>query len=192
LRIDVDNPEGENFYGIPQDNPFFGNMSGFKEEIYAYGLRNPWRISFDSVTGQLWCGDVGQSSREEINIIQNGLNYGWPIMEGNLCFDPPEGCDPTGLELPLLGYGRAQGGTVIGGIVYYGDELPSLFGLYIYADFFVGRVWALEFDGVNFVDNTRLVQFNPFSIVAFGTDEQGEIYLASFDGKIYGLERIEN
>lgn len=192
LRIDVDNPEGENFYGIPQDNPFFGNMSGFKEEIYAYGLRNPWRISFDSVTGELWCGDVGQSSREEINIIQNGLNYGWPIMEGDLCFDPPEGCDPTGLEPPLLGYGRAQGGTVIGGIVYYGNELPSLFGLYIYADFFVGRVWALEFDGVNFVDNTRLIQFNPFSIVAFGTDEQGEIYLASFDGKIYRLERIEN
>jgi len=192
LRIDVDNPEGEKNYGIPPDNPFFGNTSGFREEIYAYGLRNPWRISFDSVTGELWCGDVGQSSSEEINIIQSGSNYGWPIMEGELCFDPPEGCDPTGLEPPLLGYGRAQGGTVIGGIVYYGDELPSLFGLYIYADFFVGRVWALEFDGANFVNNTRLVQFIPFSIVALGTDEQGEIYIASFDDNIYRLERIVN
>jgi len=192
LRIDVDNPEGENLYSIPQDNPFFGNVSGFREEIYAYGVRNPWRISFDTVTGELWCGDVGQSSREEINIIQSGLNYGWPIMEGNLCFDPPEGCDPTGLEPPLLAYARGQGGTVIGGIVYYGDELPSLFGLYIYADFLVGRAWALEFDGANFVDNTRLVQFTPFSIVALGTDEQGEIYIASFDGNIYRLERIEN
>ena len=192
LRIDVNNPEGENLYGIPQDNPLFNNTSGFREEIYAYGFRNPWRISFDSVTGDLWCGDVGQSTREEINIIKSGLNYGWPIMEGDQCFDPPEGCDTTGLEPPLLAYARGQGGTVIGGIVYYGEKLPSLFGLYIYADFFVGRVWALEFDGANFVDNTRLVQFIPFSIVALGTDEQGEIYIASFDGKIYQLERIQN
>lgn len=81
---------------------------------------------------------------------------------------------------------------MIGGIVYYGDKLPSLFGLYIYADFFVGRVWALEFDGVNFADNTRLVQFNPFSIVALGTDKQGKIHLASLDGSIYCFERIEN
>ncbi|MCZ6864729.1 MAG: PQQ-dependent sugar dehydrogenase, partial [Candidatus Dadabacteria bacterium] len=109
LCVDVDNPDGGMNYGIPSDNPFFGNASGFREEIYAYGLRNPWRISFDSVTGALWTGDVGDQSLEEIDIVEKGKNDGWPIMEGTNCYDPPSGCDMSGLELPIWEYGRNEG-----------------------------------------------------------------------------------
>lgn len=192
IRIDVDNPQGQLNYGIPPNNPFANNPSGLREEIYAYGLRNPWRIAFDVVSGRLWSGDVGQNSREEINIINNGGNHGWPIVEGTQCFTPPAGCNPSDFELPVLEYGRNQGGSVIGGVLYYGDEFPELFGMYIYADFISGRVWALDYDGANVVDNVELLQFNPFSIVAFGLDEQGELYIASFDGNIYQLQRIDN
>ena len=192
IRIDVDNPQGQLNYGIPTNNPFANNTSGFREEIYAYGLRNPWRLAFDPVSGRLWTGDVGELSREEVNVIQNGGNYGWSVVEGSLCFDPPTGCNPAAFELPVLEYGRSLGSSVIGGIVYYGNEFPELFGLYIYADFVSGRVWALNYDGINVVNNIQILQFNPFSIVAFGLDEQGEPHIASFDGNIYRLERTEN
>jgi len=195
LRIDVDNPEGGNNYGIPSDNPFFGNTSGFREEIYACGLRNPWRISFDPVTGDLWTGDVGDSTLEEIDIIQKGRNYGWPIMEGTNCHNPPSGCDMSGLELPIWEYGRNKGRTIIGGFVYRGAEFPELFSKYIYADFVSGRVWALSFDGLTVTDNTQLLRFADMDssiITSFGIDEQNELYITGFDGNIYRLVRTEN
>lgn len=192
IRIDVDNPQGQLNYGIPPDNPFANNNSGFREELFAAGLRNPWRLAFDAMTGTLWTGDVGEFSREEINIIESGNNYGWPIIEGSLCFDPSAGCNFGGLVLPVHEYNRSQGGAVIGGIIYHGSEFTELSGLYIYGDFLSGRVWALEHDGTSTIDNTQLLQFDPFSIVAFGLDEHGEPYVASFDGNIYRLESIEN
>ncbi len=189
LRINVDNPQGQLNYGIPPTNPFANNNSGFRKEIYAYGLRNPWRIAFDPVSGTLWTGDVGEHSREEVNLVINGGNYGWNILEGVECFDPLVKCIPDDFESPVLDYGRDQGGSVIGGVFYYGNQFPELQGLYIYADFVSGRVWALDYDGVNVVSNVQLLQFNPFRVVAFGLDEQGELYIASFDGNIYQLQR---
>ncbi len=195
LRIDVDNPQGGDNYGIPSDNPFFGNSSDFREEIYAYGLRNPWRISFDPVTGDLWAGDVGDASREEIDIIQKGKNYGWPIMEGTNCLNPPSGCDMSGLELPVWEYGRGKGRTIIGGFVYRGSEFPELEGKFIYGDFVSGRVWALSFEEMTATDNTQLLRFanvDSFVITSFGIDEQNELYVTGFDGKIYRLIRNED
>lgn len=184
LRIDVDNPAAGAEYGIPEDNPFVGNAQGFREEIYAYGLRNPWRFSFDPVTGWLWAGDVGQSTREEIDIITKGGNYGWRIMEGFLCYNPSSGCNTSGLELPIWDYGRTLGQTVTGGHVYRGSAVPNLIGLYIYGDFGSGRIWALSYDGNNSVENMELMNSN-LSISSFGTDQAGELYICAFDGRIY-------
>lgn len=185
LRIDVDEPKDGKNYGIPTDNPFIDNNSGIREEIYAYGFRNPWRISFDPVNGDLWAGDNGENSLEEVDIVEKGKNYGWNIMEGTSCFDPPSDCDMTGIELPIWEYGRDQGASVIGGFVYRGLNVPELIGSYIYADFVSGGIWALQIDELILPVNTEIIDFEKFSIVSFGTDENHELYIASFDGNIY-------
>ena len=120
LRIDVDSRTGGLEYGIPPDNPFAANTDGWREEIWAYGLRNPWRFSFDRLTGDLWTGDVGQGAREEVDLIVRGGNYGWNTMEGFLCFNPSSDCDQTGLVLPVIDYNRQAGVSVTGGYVYRG------------------------------------------------------------------------
>lgn len=188
LRIDVDNPQGNLNYGIPDDNPFSGNNEGIREEIYAYGLRNVFRMSFDIVTGKLWAGDVGEASREEVDIIEKGKNYGWPIMEGFSCFDPPSNCDETGLEKPIFDYGRSNNDrTIIGGFVYRGKDVPQLEGVYVYGDFVSSRIWGLQFDGVTELRNTELVDFDDFCLVSFGIDENNELYVVCFDGNIYTI-----
>jgi glucose/arabinose dehydrogenase len=185
VRIDVNAQEGGLNYGIPSDNPFVNNTEGNREEIYAYGLRNPWRFSFDSETGTLWTGDVGQNRAEEIDIITKGGNYGWRLMEGFECFNPANGCDKTGLELPVLEYTHDSGNvSVTGGFVYRGSQLEELQGFYIYGDFVSGRIWTLDTaDTGNPVVN-ELVKA-PFNISSFGIDQQNELYLCGFDGKIY-------
>lgn len=185
LRIDVDNPQDENQYGIPPGNPFAGNNEGYREEIYAYGLRNPWRFSFDSETEDLWVGDVGQNAWEEIHIVENGLNYGWNIIEGSNCYDPASDCDKTGLELPVYEYSQNNGDrSITGGYVYRGPSLPELEGLYIYADFISGRIWALDPSNLNDPENTLLHRAD-FNISSFGVDQNNELYICGFDGKIY-------
>jgi glucose/arabinose dehydrogenase len=189
LRVDVDRAEKGRSYAIPKDNPFFGNSEGFREEIYAYGLRNPWRFSFDPQTGRLWAADVGQDRPvEEVNLIQKGKNYGWNIMEGSLCYRPARGCDQTGLEKPVWEYTSNDGRCITGGFVYRGQKLPALFGKYIYADFISGRVWALESDGKGPARNILLFHNSNLYISSFGVDQSGELYFCSFDGKIYTLE----
>lgn len=185
LRIDVNNSTGGKNYGIPADNPFAGNSSGFREEIFAYGLRNPWRFSFDAATGTLWCADVGQSTREEIDIIGKGKNYGWRTMEGSLCFNPPTGCTTTGLTLPVWEYGRSEGYSVTGGFVYRGTKNPDLAGAYIYGDYGSGRIWALRYDGINPATNSLIAQIPTNRLSSFGADRNNELYICSFDGKIY-------
>ena len=184
LRIDVNNSTEANPYAIPPDNPFVGNSNGFKEEIFAYGLRNPWRFSFDPATNQLWAGDVGQGAREEISIIESGKNYGWNTMEGTLCFDPGNNCPTDGLTLPVWDYGRSEGRSITGGHVYRGNRVPELVGSYVYADFESGRVWALTYDGSTVTDNELLDQVE-FGIASFGVSEEQELFICGFDGKIH-------
>lgn len=183
LRIDVDNPQDDRNYGIPEDNPLVGadcGPAGCREEIYAYGLRNPWRISFDPATDQLWAADVGQNAYEEIDLIEAGNNYGWNVMEGMHCYEPSTGCDQSGLTLPVWEYPHSQGQSVTGGYVYRGDRVPGLVGAYVYADFVSGRIWALRLDGDE-VDNVELANTS-LGISTFGVDAEGELYLASFGG----------
>ncbi len=186
LRIDVNSRSKAMNYRIPSDNPFVGNTLGYREEIYVYGLRNPWRFSFDPVTGWLWTGDVGQNRMEEIDIVEKGKNYGWNIMEGNLCYSPSKNCNNTGLEPPIWVYSRDQGISITGGFVYRGLELPELIGSYIYGDFGSGRIWALRYDGVNDPVNKELLNTD-LKIASFGIDQKNELYICAFDGKIYKL-----
>lgn len=190
LRIDVDHTSGTLNYGIPNDNPFVRNTVGFREEIYAYGFRNPWRFSFDRETGWLWAGDVGQDRVEEIDIVINGQNYGWNIMEGNLCFNPSTGCNQTGLTLPVWTYNHSLGDAVTGGFVYRGSELPKLVGSYIYGDYGSGRIWALQYNGVDAPVNTELLDSN-LNISSFGIDEQNELYVCDYNGQIYRLVKAQ-
>jgi glucose/arabinose dehydrogenase len=183
LRINVDLPSQGQNYSIPADNPYFGNALGYKEEIYAYGFRNPWRFSFDSSTGRLWVADVGQSQREEIDVLEKGKNYGWNIMEGTLTYSSGS---QVGLELPVWEYSHAEGIAIIGGYVYRGSTLTGLNSKYIYGDYGSGKVWALQYDGVAMPVNTLLSDTN-LNISSFGVDENKELYFCSLDGKIYVL-----
>lgn len=187
LRIDINNKDQGLAYSIPPDNPFAGNNQGNKQEIFAYGLRNPWRFSFDSQTGFLWVGDVGQNRMEEIDIVDRGKNYGWNIMEGSLCYNPPSGCNTSGLELPLYEYSHSIGDAIIGGYVYHGKQLPILQNAYIYGDYGSGLIWGLWYRQGNKPQNYTLASTN-LNISSFGIDENDEIYLAAFDGKIYSLK----
>lgn len=187
LRIDVDNPQGGNNYGIPPDNPYAGNDQGFREEIYAYGLRNPWRFSFDAENGTLWAADVGQNEYEEIDIIEAGGNYGWDIMEGTHCYEPSSGCDQSGLEMPIWEYSHDLGNSVTGGFVYRGPTLDSLTGSYIYGDFGSGRIWALDNSDPNNPENVQLLDTD-ILISSFGVDADNELYICGFGGSIYKLK----
>jgi len=189
LRIDVDTTIGNQHYGIPADNPFAGNTQGYREEIYAYGLRNPWRFSFDPVTNWLWAADVGQNIYEEVDVIAKGGNYGWNIFEGFHCYTAApscqtQPCDTAGLKIPIWEYSHNLGSSITGGYVYRGLSVPELGGKYIYGDFGSGRIWSLEYDGVNPPVNALLMDTN-LLISSFGVDQNQELYICAFDGKIY-------
>ncbi|MEO7385610.1 MAG: PQQ-dependent sugar dehydrogenase [Gammaproteobacteria bacterium] len=172
-------------YRVPGDNPFSGNpkcgpaANGADcPEIYASGLRNPWRWSFDAPTGDLWVGDVGQGSREEIDRIELGGNYGWSCREGFI--GGPASCGTAGLIDPLSDYPHANGdNSITGGFVYRGNSLPALRGRYVFGDFGSGRIWALEDDGQGGYSNEELIN-TPYNISAFGLGEDGELYFADF------------
>jgi uncharacterized protein (TIGR03437 family) len=178
LRIDVDSATP---YGIPPSNPFAASPG--LDEIYAYGLRNPWRFSFDPASGRMFVGDVGQDAREEIDIVTAGNNYGWNRMEGTRCFSPSSNCDSEGLTPPIHDYGRSLGGSVTGGYVYRGGSAPSLVGKYIYADFISGRIWALSEISAGAWRNEELMDA-PFNISSFGEDDNGELYVVDFAGSV--------
>ena len=187
LRIDVNGGEP---YAIPPSNPFVSRNDA-RPEIWAFGLRNPWRFSFDRATGDLYIADVGQSAFEEIDFqpasSSGGENYGWRIMEGAHCFNPREGCDQSGLALPSAEYGREGGCSVTGGYVYRGSLYPWLDGVYFFADYCSGNVWSLERDASGQWNMTGQTRVN-FNVSSFGEDEAGELYLVGHDdGTIYRL-----
>jgi len=189
LRIDVNGLSAPGDYAIPADNPFMGTEDA-REEIWAFGLRNPWRFSFDLETGLLWAADVGQNLWEEIDIITKGANYGWNIMEGSHCYSPSTGCNQSGLTLPIFEYDHSQGCSVTGGYVYRGDQIPALQGYYIYGDYCSGNIWALAYDGSAVTENIRLVD-SGLSITSFGEDLAGNLYILDRQGGIYTLVETE-
>ncbi len=184
LRIDVDSGQP---YGIPPDNPFV-KREGFRPEIWAIGLRNPWRYSFDRMTKELYIADVGQNEIEEIDVEPpgaGGRNYGWNILEGSRCFKAPN-CDKAGLTLPVTEYDHSQGCSITGGHVYRGSQQPALVGAYFYGDYCSGRIWSLARNGERWVSTELLHE--QIQISSFGEDEAGEVYLTGFsDGVLYRL-----
>jgi glucose/arabinose dehydrogenase len=184
LRIDPRGGGGRG-YRIPADNPFAGR-EGARPQIWALGLRNPWRYSFDAETGDLWIGDVGQSSREEIDVqaalSAGGENYGWDGFEGSLPFEPPFPEDSVG---PVYDYGRARGATVIGGYVYRGSAIPALRGAYLFGDVFNPRIRMLVPSKRGFRHLELGVRVD--NLVSFGQDQAGELYLLSIAGPVYRL-----
>lgn len=186
LRIDVDGGEP---YGIPPDNPFVGRQ-GTRPEIWAYGLRNPWRFSFDRKTKDLYIADVGQNKWEEIDVApapdSGGQNYGWDIMEGLHCFEPPAGCNPAGLTPPVLEYGHDKGCSITGGYVYRGQKYADIVGTYFFSDFCSGRIWGLRRQGGQW-EWAEFLQ-SGLNVSTFGEDEEGEIYVLDYvGGAIYHL-----
>lgn len=187
LRIDVDNPQPPRNYGIPADNPFVNSSDpDVKKEIFAYGLRNPWKFSFDPLTNRLWCADVGQYDWEEIDLIINGGNYGWRCYEGNHPYNL-SGC--TGSYIfPVYEYSHIEGISITGGYVYRGNLFPELNGKYIYGDFGSKKIWALSYDGST--TSNELISVCPQAISSFGVDEQNEIYVVGYEGKIYKFKKV--
>ena len=184
LRIDVGEATPGAPYRIPPDNPLVG-MGSARPEIWAYGLRNPWKFSFDPASGDLWAADVGQNDYEEVDIIRRGGNYGWNVMEGAHCYPQSvQTCDQSGLEMPVTEYGHDLGCSITGGYVYRGSKLPELVGAYLYADFCSGRIWALRYDGTA-VTETALLADTSLQVPSFGVDEVGEVYVLAFDDRIY-------
>ena len=179
IRIDVDNISNDLNYSIPSDNPFVEDPS-VRDEIYAYGLRNMWRFSWDPITGLLWGADVGQYNWEEIDIIYPGLNYGWNTMEGNHCYPAGTSCSSEGFEPPIFEYALYVDGvcSVTGGYVYRGNEIFSLYGKYIYGDWCTGDIWGLTYsDDGNHV-NEHLIQ-SGINITSFGVDQNNELLICA-------------
>jgi glucose/arabinose dehydrogenase len=193
LRIDVNGTSSGKAYRVPASNPYVGK-SGL-DEIWARGVRNPWRWSFDRVAGDLWIGDVGQARYEEVDRSTaasgggRGVNYGWDVMEGRHCFEPMTGCSTSGKVLPMVEYAHAVSGTdncsVTGGYVYRGIHYPLLRGGYFFGDYCSGRVWVISAAGPSPAAPTLLpFSLAPQTLVSFGQDEDGELYTVSHGGTI--------
>ncbi|MEX2598716.1 MAG: PQQ-dependent sugar dehydrogenase [Dehalococcoidia bacterium] len=191
LRIDVDNVPDGGPYVIPPENPFLDDPEA-RDEIWAYGLRNPWRFSFDRETGDLWVADVGQNRWESVYIVERGGNYGWNITEGAECYPPASDCDTAGLEMPVHTYALREGGNcaITGGYVYRGGNRPELIGAYVFGDYCSGRIWRLDLDEAGSA-SVEVMQDTDLSITSFGEDAESELYIVTQDGGIHGLTLTE-
>lgn len=186
LRIDVDRTDEGQQYAIPDDNPFVGHGDKARGEIWAYGLRNVWRLTFDRQTGLAWGADVGQKLWEEINIIRRGGNYGWNLREGQHPFGPGGTEESPHYIEPIWEYDRSGGKSITGGHVYRGSWAPELEGAYLYADYVSGRIWALWYDAeTEQVTANRVIRETGMPVITFGEDDQGEQYYTTQAGEIF-------
>ncbi len=186
MRIDVDRTEGDLAYAIPADNPFRARADA-RPEIWAYGFRNPWRFSFDRVTGDLWLADVGQDRVEEVDLVHRGENYGWNVYEGFEPFSNQYRKDGRYFTPPVFAYKRKYGNSVTGGCVYRGDKQSSFYGVYLCGDYTSKRIFGLTQENGT-LKTVRQIGSIPQGLVSFGTDEAGHIYAVGYEGMIYQLD----
>jgi glucose/arabinose dehydrogenase len=184
LRIDVNTTTAGKQYGIPADNPFASG--GGLPEIFAFGLRNPWRFSFDTATGRLFVGDVGQDKFEEVDLVTRGNNLGWNVMEATHCFNPSSGCNMTGLTLPIAEYSHSEGNAVMGGYVYHGSLIPALQNAYVFGDFGSGNIWMLT-ESASGTWTRSLLLASGLNISSFGQDVNGELFVVDYSGKVWQI-----
>jgi putative heme-binding domain-containing protein len=185
-RIDVDHPANGKLYSIPTDNPFL-NTPGARPELWCYGLRNPWRMSFDATTGALWVGDVGWEIWELVYKIQRGANYGWSVMEGPQLIHPTDPLGPTPVTAPTYAHSHSEARSITGGFVYRGKKHPALVGKYIHGDWVTGKVWSLR-EVKNGKPEVQEIANTALPIICFGEDHNRELYIVSYDGGIYELQ----
>jgi glucose/arabinose dehydrogenase len=186
LRIDVDHPGAGRNYGVPKDNPFV-ERPGARGELWAYGLRNPWRLSFDRESSQLWAGNNGQDLWEQVYLIRKGANYGWSVSEGSHAFQVQRKAGPDPIAAPAAEHSHSEARSLTGGRVYRGKRLPKLVGTYVYGDWSTGRVWGLKHDGTRATRHEELVD-TPFNITGFGVDHSDELYVIDQGSGFYRLE----
>jgi glucose/arabinose dehydrogenase len=185
LRIDVNRATRAAPYSIPPSNPFASGANGARPEIYALGLRNPFKVTRDKDSGQIWIADVGQNAREEIDLLFPKANYGWNIVEGDLCYPSLEPCAPRRFRKPIYTIPHPTAESVTGGYVYRGSAIPTLRGRYIYGDFITGKIWSLRRVGQQYRNSTLLASNR--NISSFGQDTRGEIYVVDYGGAILKL-----
>ncbi len=186
LRIDPTKPADGRQYGIPPDNPFVGVDGNPRTEILHYGLRNPFRDAFDPATGDLWIGDVGQNAWEEIDVARagsTGLDFGWRRWEGSHCYNPPTGCDPAGVTMPVAEYSHGEGCAVIGGVVYHGSAIPALRGAYLFSDNCSGTLWAID-AADNGVQVPHVLLQTGASVSSVSTGDDGEVVITDLGGRL--------
>ena len=192
LRIDVDHRTKDRPYAIPEDNPFVEQPRFARPEIYAYGFRNIWRLSFDRKTGQLWAADVGQDFWEEINVIEPGKNYGWNLREAQHKFGLVGSEARSDLVDPIFEYDHEVGKSITGGLVYRGTEVPDLQGYYLYADYVSGKVWGLKYDlDSRRVTANRHIAGDNVPVITFGDDAAGEVYFSDAFGRIFRFVKAD-
>jgi glucose/arabinose dehydrogenase len=184
LRIDVNHQSGGKQYAIPPSNPF-ANGGGLPE-IFAYGLRNPWRFSFERGGTRLFVGDVGQDAFEEVDILESGKNYGWNVMEGLHCYNPSTSCTMTGLTMPILEYPHRDGEAVIGGFIYKGTAISGLSGAYVFGDYISGTIWRLVESPPGTWTRSTLLSSGR-NISSFAQDTSGELYVLDYSGSVLQL-----
>ncbi|MDA1053711.1 MAG: PQQ-dependent sugar dehydrogenase [Planctomycetota bacterium] len=189
LRIDVDRTAGTRSYAIPADNPFI-ELEGARGEIWSYGHRNPWRMSVDSVSGDLWVGDVGWELWEMVYRVERGANYGWSLVEGPQPVHRERTRGPSPIVAPTAVHSHIEARSITGGHVYRGERLPGLNGCYVYGDYVTGKLWALRHDGTQVVSLEEIAD-TPLAIICFGVDNSGELYVVGYDGTIHRLVEHE-